>query len=241
MLYMNAWGCAYPSVSYVDVPTWQLGPRDIIPTMPYIQADRGQFPYRVTAHWPEQLAHYCFNVCNGYPGIAGLFLDDFTPNVFWWGLSDRYRDVVWPGWRADGYATDYMDKAERFIRVFAGLRGKDVLVNGDARRHGPRIFEAFGRWTGPGDVAEHGRPGDYIVVKGLCSDGVSWGATVNEPARSGFPIGTSYLEVFRAAYNLAVEKDMGLALAYQTAPAGKSQYSEHGHWDPTTWEELVNG
>lgn len=243
-LYFNRWGCAYYSIADLSYPAWQPGPGDVYGDFPRIRSERGPYPYRIDSFWSETLARMIFNVASSaaYRHFEGIALDDWQGDVNYWNLSPDERAVCWPtapplpprDWDAASLRIE-----ENYIRALAALRGKRVLVNGRARLLGPRLFESFGEWESPESVLGSIRSGDAIVVRGIRADRESWGSTTKPAEISGFPIGTSFRDVFRKACAIAAEKDayLGLALC-ETPPEGGSVYNYHKFFDPLTWEAI---
>lgn len=246
-LYFDRWGAPYFSIAELPYPAWAPGPGDLYSSVPRIRSERGPYPYRVDEFFSERFARAVFNVAGSpiYAHVKGIGVDDFTGDVNWWNLSDEEARIVWPtaprplvrNWDLERLRVE-----ESYVRSLCALRGKRVMVNGSARRmKGPRMFEGFGQWESPESVGESAQPGDAIVVKGIRGDRESWDVTRNAPHVSGFPIGTSFLEVFQIAFGLAESKGCSLCLALSERPydnPGGSLFSAHKFFDPRTWEAL---
>ena len=236
-LYLDYWGCSYRTVAENNHPSWQLGPADIYATLPYVRADKGQFPYRMDQFHDQRFAEMCFAVLNSkvWAGCRGLFIDDFDPNVRWWGLDPDEQAIVWP---FGSNRPEEMLVMDAWLRALAGLRGKGaegILFNGSAIDKGYRLWESVGKWKSREDV-ESAKAGDALLVYGIASDGCSWAKVTRDG--TGWPIGTSFKNVFHDCLMVADKKDLRIALAYAEKNVNAGFWSKcapHEFSDPNTW------
>jgi len=236
LLYVNYWGASYPTQAGRG-RTWFPGPQDLAPGPPLIRSPKGPYPYKMDAQFDADWLFSCLKAIRTVIGVEGLFVDDFTPNVNWWQLTDEEKAIVWPGWRPGDWRQMQVAEVERLLRGFMDAYQKKVVVNGRARRLGPRLWEDVGVWEHPNNIVANAMPDDMLLVKGLKADGKAW-ATVpaGYEAYGGFKAGTSFSEVWKVAMGIAQVKGLYLGLAYRERPLqGGSTCGFHDFVDPASW------
>lgn len=244
-LYFNPWGHASYRTAMQPWPVWQLGPGDL--GAPDYVTSRGVHLYRMDdAHlvswlaqaqlWPAVSALGA--KVGGTPDRhgAGVFLDDMSGDRRHWQLDPAIADIVWapadekPGWR-DG-ANWNLERIHLLEDIALAMcrRGLDgVVVNGSARRRGPRLFEGFGQWVTPQQLRDEARPGDLVQVNGLLRDPFAWATVDDDGARyGGFPLGTSFEAVYAEACRIAEQLGLRVGLAYRRR-SDASIYTLIGH------------
>ena len=218
-LYFDLWGHADFRTGEQAWPVWQPGPGDL--GQPPIRTRRGVYCYVMDdAHlrrflldwlWPAVRARAC----------RGVFLDDFSFDRGWWELGADEKDVVWgpadghDGWRAGAdWNRVRMQRLELAALAMVGQGYAGVVCNGPGRQQGARLFEAFGQWVTPDQVAASCEPGDMIQVNGLLQAGAWATVSADEARYGGFAAGTSFVDVYRAACELAREHDLTIGVAF---------------------------
>lgn len=243
LLYFDRWGTPYYSLSELPHAGWQPGPGDLTPWLPRTRSPKGPYPYRIDKFWRLTFPGLLFNAASSPENahVLGFALDDWTGDVDWWNLSPAERRVYWPDWKPGGdWNQAQLEEEESYARALCALRGKIAMVNGRGRRLGSRLFESFGVWESP-ETVKLARPGDGIIVRGILGDRKSWGATTAPKEVGGFPVGTSFRDVFRIALKLAIEKDLYLGLGMLERPLDNpsgSAYGVHEYLDPRKWEAI---
>ena len=235
--YIDFWGASYPHQAGAGVHRWCPGPQDVYPGVE-VRSSQGPYPYVQDRHQWRRWLGWAWSIISAYPKQRGLFFDDWTGNVNWWRLTPEEVARVWPEWQAGDWMQEVLEEVEQYARALAGLRGQQIIVNGRARRSGPRLWESLGKWCSLAELQAVALPGDVVLVKGIKADGVSW-ATTYRP-EGGYPAGTSFKQVFSEAYQVAQLEGLRLALCYEDRPeAGGSTLSWHSYSNPARWAELV--
>lgn len=238
--YCDVWGASYHSVVDLPggVPAWFPGPGD---AWPIPRSDEGKaHAYYRGELFEAQFWNWFYALMRRYPHQAGIFVDDFRPEIRYWGLSPATMAML--QFLSEVEEESRLERIETSIRAMAAKqrpRAQEVCVNGTGLMNptkGPRLHESIGKWTRLDDklIGE----GDWLLVKGLRPDG-SWAKTL--PSREdtgGYPGGTDFKTVFRHALELASKLDLVVGLCYETPPEGQSQCSVHPYTDPKTWESI---
>lgn len=231
--YMDVWGASY--YKQVDSPgAWFPGPGDRRTP----RFDEGAaFPYKRDEFYLGSMWRDCADLMAGHPEQAGIFADDFRPEVDYWDLSQATRAACrFEHPEREAYRLRQLETA---VRAQAAIEGQIVVVNGTGhpkQTEGPRLHESIGKWSRLDSPLI--RKGDWLLVKGIDNEG---GWAVTDPAREqsgGYPGGTSFLDVFRDVLDFAEQKDLVVALCCAKKDEGKSQCRAHPYMDPKTWESL---
>lgn len=240
--YVNAWGASNFRAVDSSAPTWFPCPGDAWP-MPKIRAKA--YPYMRHERFRHFWFQWMFGILRAFPDQAGVFIDDFRPEVDYWGLSPAEENFL--KIMDEGSEAERLDKIEVASRALAALqRRRDgstqrIVVNGTGNQkalNGPRLHESIGIWSKLDSPLI--RPGDWVLINGLKADGASWAVT--EPwmeASGGFSPGTSFMEIFSQALAKADDMGLGVALGYHERPRpGASKLSVHSYTDPSTWNQF---
>ena len=237
-LYLDWWGASKYSIANDAYPDWQPCPGDL--SMPEIRSPKGPYCFVIDKFHIQRYVSWVWNTINSplYSMSKGIFGDDWQ-SVRWWNLSPEEIEIAWPlqASQGAGFYAEMQHDTEHYIRALCALRNKKVIVNGNNRKWGERLFECYGKWVSKEVIEEHSRPGDAIMVNGLKADRETWAKTYRP--QGGYPEGTSFKEVFKDAMELALEYDLRLGISMEESPEdGGSIYSTHKYTDPKTWEKI---
>ena len=219
---------------------WFPGPQDIYPAIK-VQSRQGYYPYVQNSQQLHRWIGWAQSLAESYPLQAGIFVDNWRGHVNYWDLTDWQKRRVWPDWEPGDWMQRNLERAEAYLLAILSRYGQEVMLNGDSRRRGPRLFESLGKWISMADVRASARPGDTVLVKGVIQGPVglsdTWGTTYSP--YGGYPPGTSFRDVFNELLGIAEERDLGVALGYQMSPPrGGSKLGWHSFSDPATWDSL---
>jgi len=238
-LYFNPWGKDTYSTSSRNYPVWQPGPREI--GLPDWRTSRGVHLYRMNDMYTRNLLLLSWL----WPKVreldpAGVFLDDFDYDRWWWtgeGGWDQVKDRAWgpadgkPGWRAGrGWNKARMQDLENLAIAMVSEGLTAVVVNGSGRERAARLFEGFGEWITPDQLTDQIRAGDLVQVNGAIANQdlkmAAW-ATIDatDAQYGGYRIGTSFAEVWNDACAIAANVGASVGLGWNVRPGGHSLYT----------------
>jgi hypothetical protein len=237
--YLDWWGASYWKKELSTIPRWINGPGDW-GTKEGWKTASSPYLYRLDGFHVLRMIKAMFKIANKYPNQAGLFLDDFNHDKGYWRVPADIRRVAWPKSIDGGW--DWVHKMQRqteyFTRAILAARGQKLVVNGEGRSQaGPRLWESVGKWINTAELLAGAMPGDHVLVKGIAPDRESW-ITTTRP-EGGYPIGTSFQQVFRDVAEICQMKDLHLGLCLEDNPhTGGSSATTHIYSDPNTWMKI---
>jgi len=237
--YIDWYGASYFDRASSGVPRWADGPGDY--GFPPLKTPRSPYLYRIDQFHELRLAHTVWDIMAQYPDQAGVFLDDFSElrSHRYWRVHEypELEAIAWPLAAPGDWPVALQQSCERVLRSLMTLRSQALVVNGDSRCAGPRLWESVGKWVGLEEIAKGCQPGDHMLVKGVGTDRRSW-LTASRP-EGGYMPGTSFEDIFRDCYALAREKDLVIGLSLEDNPdEGGSSLCTHAFSDPGVWSKL---